>query len=83
MPQTYTGKKAQLHVLFKKEQSVIIYLLCWKPALHFSLTTGSPILCLVLQVVYSTLFDNIVIRNKQITRSFLSFGFDLFQPASL
>lgn len=65
MPQTYTRKKAQLCVLFRREQSVIICLLCWKPALHFSLATGSPILCLVLQVVYSALFDNIIIRNKQ------------------
>lgn len=84
MPQTYTRKKAQLCVLFRREQSVIICLLCWKPALHFSLATGSPILCLVLQVVYSALFDNIIIRNKQQGAcSPLVLPFALSQPTSL
>lgn len=44
MPQTSTRKKAQLCVLFRKQESTIMYVPCWKPAPHLLLTTGSSIL---------------------------------------
>lgn len=65
MPQTGAGKKAQLCVLFGKEESAIVRVPCWKPASHISLTTGPPVLCSFLQGIYIGLFDNISVSNKQ------------------
>ena len=73
MPQTGTRKKAQLYVLFGKEESAILYVLCWKPALHFSLTTGSLILCSFLQGAYIGLLENISVSNKPKKGNFHSF----------
>lgn len=82
-PQSGTGKKAQQYVLFRRGESTIMYVPCWKPALHFFQTTGSPILCSFLQGAHIRWFNNINESNTHTQKgNFHSFWILPSSPSS-